>query len=191
MNTDDNNEELDGTVFTLPEKSDENYLSVLNLRNAAQDEEDRINPPPGYEKLYGFCGTECSDCEYYIGTGVARGESGIGCRGCRSEGGDCDIRLCCLSKSIGSCADCSVFPCDMLKKSSEEEDGENLFRMKEEHDKMQDSRDRIRFSYTLGLTAGIAAGLLFSAISGLFPQLLICGIAVGLAVPAIINIGHK
>lgn len=193
MDKEKEREEAEDTeeVFVLPEKPPENYESVLNLRNAAQEEADKKAPPPEYDTLYGFCGTECSACEYYIGTKTARGSSGIGCRGCRSEGGDCDIRLCCLAKSLKDCGDCKVFPCDMLKKSSEEEDGENLFRMKEEHDSRQDSREHLIYSYIAGGTVGAVAGLLFSAISGLFPQLLICGIAVGLAVPLIINYDKK
>lgn len=196
MDKEKEREETEGSenteeVFVLPEKPPENYISVLNLRNAAQEEEDKRNPPPEYDRLCGFCGTECNACEYYIGTKTARGSSGIGCRGCRSEGGDCDIRLCCLSKGIKDCGSCGVFPCDMLKKSSHEEDDENLFRMKEEHDKTQDSKERTLYSYIVGSTVGAVAGLLFAAISGLFPQLLICGIAVGLAVPLIINYDRK
>ncbi len=171
--------------FTLPEKPPENYLSVLSVRNAQLAKQDEKNPPPKLPPLYGFCGCDCRECEYYISERVARDSTGTGCRGCRADGGDCDIRVCCLSKSIPDCGKCGQFPCPMLKKLSEEFEDENLFRMKEEEDKSSAHSYKLKKDFTLGITLGIVIGAVLSAVTGLFPQLLICGIIIGTAVPAI------
>lgn len=183
------NENYNEEGFHLPERPTENYSSILHVRNAEQLRMDKEHPPEEPLPLYSFCGENCRQCEYFIGENVRRDEDKApGCRGCRAEGGDCDIRICCLSKSIDSCGKCKEFPCDLLKKSSVEDDidEENLLRMKEERDREWDSAERVRYAYAFSLSAGFILGLATGAVSGFLWQFLICGIIVGTAVPIII-----
>lgn len=183
------NENYNEEGFHLPERPTENYSSILHVRNAEQLRMDKEHPPEEPPPLYSFCGENCRQCEYFIGENVRREEDKApGCRGCRAEGGDCDIRICCLSKSIDSCGKCEEFPCDLLKKSSVEDDNdeENLLRMKEERDRESDSAERVRYAYAFSLSAGFILGLATGAVSGFLWQFLICGIIVGTAVPIII-----
>lgn len=179
------NENYNDEEFHLPERPTENYASILNVRNAELARKDKENPPEEPPPLYGFCGENCRECEYYIGEKIRRGDNSPGCRGCRSEGGDCDIRICCLAKGIESCGKCGGFPCDLLKKSSLEDDPdeENLLRMKEERDNEENSAEKVRYVYAFSLSAGLILGLAAGAISGYVWQFLVCGIIVGAAVP--------
>lgn len=179
--------------FHLPERPTENYASILHVRNAEQIRMDKENPSEEPPPLYGFCGVNCRECEYYIGESVRRGDKAPGCRGCRSEGGDCDIRICCLAKGIASCGKCGEFPCDVLKRSSMEDDkGEdNLLRMKEERDREEYSAEKVRYVYAFSLSAGLILGLAAGAVSGFVWQFLVCGIIVGGAVPIIIYSDRK
>lgn len=185
------NEEYNDEEFHLPERPAENYSSVLNVRNAEQIRRDAENPPEKPLPLYGFCGVNCRDCQYYIGEEVRRGENSPGCRGCRAEGGDCDIRICCLAKGIECCGKCREFPCDILKKSSEDEDAENLIRMKEENDIETDSAEKVKYAFAFSLTAGFILGLAAGAVSGFVWQFIACGLIVGGAVPIIIFLDEK
>lgn len=88
------------------------------------------------------CGLDCSKCEGYIAAQtkddsrrveVAKQWSArysadikpeqINCDGCKSDGQKffycedmCEIRKCCMKKSLSNCAACDTYVCDTLKK---------------------------------------------------------------------------
>ena len=89
--------------------------------------------------MIAYCGLNCSKCEAHIATqendDVKREETArkwsklyaaeikpdqINCNGCKSDGvkffhcDACDIRQCCLSKSVDNCAVCEEYICDKL-----------------------------------------------------------------------------
>lgn len=87
------------------------------------------------------CGLDCSKCEGYIATQENDGDKRakvakewsarynadikpeqINCDGCRSGGKKffycenlCEIRKCCMEKSLPHCAACEMYACDKLK----------------------------------------------------------------------------
>ena len=87
------------------------------------------------------CGLDCSKCQGYIATQadddskrteVAKQWSAqynadikpqqINCDGCKSQGRKffycekvCEIRKCCMGKSLPNCAACEMYACDTLK----------------------------------------------------------------------------
>lgn len=88
------------------------------------------------------CGLDCFKCEGYIATqmnddnkrsevakqwstryNVSIRQEQINCDGCRSNGKKffyceslCEIRKCCIEKSLLHCAACDMYICDTLKK---------------------------------------------------------------------------
>lgn len=90
--------------------------------------------------MIAFCGLDCTKCEAFIATArnddALRGEVAkkwaetynapitpeyIHCTGCRSTGVKiaycehmCEIRKCALDRKVGTCAECSDFPCRHL-----------------------------------------------------------------------------
>jgi hypothetical protein len=92
-----------------------------------------------------YCGIDCSKCGAFIATatnddalraktsaewskayGVEIAPETINCTGCKGEGvkfnyceNMCDIRKCATGRSVGTCADCSDYACDTLKKFQE------------------------------------------------------------------------
>jgi hypothetical protein len=91
--------------------------------------------------MIGCCGIDCSECGAYIANKenddtkrveVAKEWSDqynadikpeqIFCNGCTSEGpwffyteNICEIRKCCMGKSLSNCASCEEYPCDKLE----------------------------------------------------------------------------
>jgi hypothetical protein len=92
--------------------------------------------------MIGYCGLDCEQCEAFIATrknddalrakvaekwardyGAPIKAEHINCTGCLSAGVKtyycdqlCEVRKCAVKKSVGTCADCSDFPCDVLEK---------------------------------------------------------------------------
>ncbi|MBP7341118.1 MAG: DUF3795 domain-containing protein [Deltaproteobacteria bacterium] len=90
--------------------------------------------------MIAFCGLDCSKCEAYLATQkdddskrseVAQKWSAlyhseispgqINCDGCKSSGrlffhceNSCEIRKCCQSKGVDTCASCSEYACSTL-----------------------------------------------------------------------------
>ncbi len=91
--------------------------------------------------MLGFCGLDCSGCEGFLATQADDDEmraetakkwsamydtyisaESINCDGCKSEGRKffycenlCQIRKCCIEKSLETCAACSSYICDKLQ----------------------------------------------------------------------------
>jgi hypothetical protein len=90
-------------------------------------------------EMIAYCGLDCSDCEAYIATQedndgkrkdtaqkwskMYRTEikpEQINCKGCKSDKTRfhhcevCEIRRCCLAKSVDNCALCENYICDTL-----------------------------------------------------------------------------
>jgi hypothetical protein len=91
--------------------------------------------------MIGYCGLDCGQCEAFIATqrnddalrakvtedwarsyGAPIKPEHINCTGCRSAGVKtyyCDqlreIRKCAVQKALGTCADCSDYPCAALE----------------------------------------------------------------------------
>lgn len=88
-----------------------------------------------------YCGLDCKECPVYLasvskntaeqirladeysdGTGKFSKED-MYCLGCHSDAvsqkmcGDCEIRLCGVKKSFGTCAECDEFPCSTLEEN--------------------------------------------------------------------------
>ncbi|MFZ5452514.1 MAG: DUF3795 domain-containing protein [Thermodesulfobacteriota bacterium] len=96
-------------------------------------------------ELIACCGLVCSNCPTFIATqndddaarektaalyaqrfGLSFQKEDINCDGCRSEGGrqigycrTCEIRRCCLGKSLANCGACPEQPCDLLRRFHE------------------------------------------------------------------------
>jgi hypothetical protein len=90
--------------------------------------------------MIAYCGLDCEQCEAYIATqnndDARRAKVAeewarlyhapikpehINCTGCYSAGVKtyyceqmCEIRKCATTKSVGTCADCPVYPCTVL-----------------------------------------------------------------------------
>ncbi len=174
--------------FTLPEKPVSNYESILNVRNADLKRALEENPDPEIPEQISFCGENCAECEYYIEKDIEREPHGAGCRGCRTEGGDCDIRICCIMKKIESCSHCSDFPCEMLKQSyiDDGESEETLLSMKEKRDKEETYRNGRIYSYIKWLASGFVFGILAGALTGRIWELTVCGLILGAGIPTIL-----
>lgn len=85
------------------------------------------------ERIVGYCGVVCSDCDVYKATinndqelrlelarkytndeHVANPEDFF-CEGCfRIKGEGCEIRQCAVTKGDSTCADCKSYACDIL-----------------------------------------------------------------------------
>ncbi|MBQ8569417.1 MAG: DUF3795 domain-containing protein [Oscillospiraceae bacterium] len=177
--------------FDIPDSPPENYRHILNMRNAAQIEADKAAPPEEKPPMYGCCGVNCRECEYFYDLHVHKGDTDIGCRGCLTEGGECEVRTCCLGKWYRSCIECTDFPCDNLKAVSEEEDAENLMRLKAEKDKQTDFFEVRRNAFITGGLTGLVIGTTLGLITGNEIEFLICGLITGVAVPAIKGFDDK
>ncbi len=92
--------------------------------------------------MISFCGLDCEQCEAFIATrrnddalraavaekwareyGAPIKAEHINCTGCSSAGVKtyyceqlCEVRKCAVGKSVGTCAECSDFPCPALDK---------------------------------------------------------------------------
>ena len=89
--------------------------------------------------MLAYCGLNCSKCEAYLATQENNDEkraktaelwsqlyraeikpAQINCNGCKSEGvkffhcDGCDIRQCCLTNGVETCAECKDYICDQL-----------------------------------------------------------------------------
>ena len=88
-----------------------------------------------------YCGLNCNECPVYLASIVnnvaaqiqlAReystdtckfSKEDMYCLGCHSDTvspkmcGDCQIRICSMRKSYGSCAECNKFPCSTLREN--------------------------------------------------------------------------
>ena len=88
-----------------------------------------------------YCGLNCNECPVYLASIVnnvaaqiqlAReystdtckfSKEDMYCLGCHSDTvspkmcGDCQIRICGMKKSYGSCAECDEFPCSTLREN--------------------------------------------------------------------------
>lgn len=63
------------------------------------------------KEMIAFCGTYCGICKW---------KDKIGCKGCRTQGGDmfwgeCDKAKCCIEKAFAHCGECADVPCQMLR----------------------------------------------------------------------------
>lgn len=91
--------------------------------------------------MIGYCGLDCHQCEAFIATqrnddalrvkvaaewsklnNVQIMPEQINCTGCKSTGVKtcfcdqlCEIRKCAIRKTIGTCAECTDYPCHILK----------------------------------------------------------------------------
>uniref|UniRef100_UPI003FF11CED DUF3795 domain-containing protein n=1 Tax=Candidatus Fimivicinus sp. TaxID=3056640 RepID=UPI003FF11CED len=64
------------------------------------------------KEMIAFCGTYCGICEW---------KDRIGCKGCKTQGGDmfwgeCDKAKCCIGRGFTHCGECADMPCQMLLK---------------------------------------------------------------------------
>ncbi len=92
--------------------------------------------------MIAFCGLDCEQCEAYIATrrnddalraavaekwarqfNASIRPEHINCTGCGSAGVKtyyceqlCEVRKCAVTRSVGTCAECSDFPCAALDK---------------------------------------------------------------------------
>jgi hypothetical protein len=92
--------------------------------------------------MIGYCGLDCEQCEAFIATrnnddalrikvaeewarlyNAPIKPEHINCTGCQSAGVKtyycdqmCETRKCATKKSVGTCADCSDYPCSVLNK---------------------------------------------------------------------------
>ena len=93
------------------------------------------------EELVGACGLLCSECEAFLATQANDGteietiaarwsemygatiySDSVWCDGCMTGGyhkcghtADCEIRACVVERELGTCADCTRYPCDKLE----------------------------------------------------------------------------
>ncbi len=104
--------------------------------------------------ILAYCGLNCSECPVYLAS-VEKNTAGqiwlakeyssdmctfskedMNCLGCHSDTvsqkmcGDCEIRICGMKKSYGSCAECGEFPCSVLKENFDDE-SDNLNNLKQ------------------------------------------------------------
>ena len=101
-----------------------------------------------------YCGLNCGECSVYLAS-VRKDTAGqirladeystdtykfskedMYCLGCHSDTvspkmcGDCQIRICGMKKSYGSCAECDEFPCSTLRENVDD-NSDNMNNLKQ------------------------------------------------------------